>query len=141
MPGFQIRTPIYNNKPVPKDLRDFIKRHRPSTDVDNVRLHGWSPMGWDGKSMTLGHDVFLASPATFRDPHNDPGNIFHEVEHVDQKINPFLYGIDLIRRGYMNIPQEKAAYAHQAGLLRLYKNEQASRPKPDRRPTAKAPPR
>lgn len=127
MPGKQIRTPFYNTKPVPKDLRDLIKRDDPGSDVDNVRLHGWSPMGWKGMSITLGRDVFLTDPATFRKPQNDPGHIFHEIKHVDQKINPVRYGIDLIRRGYSNIPQEKEAYAHEKGLLRLYDDVKRSR--------------
>lgn len=129
MPTKQINLPGYKTKPVPADLQDFIKRQERGSKVDQVRLHGWSPMGWDGKSMTIGRDVFLADPKTFRDPHNDPGNIFHEVKHVDQGINPVLYLRDLIRHGYRNIPQEVEAYAHEKGLLRLYKDEQARRPR------------
>ncbi|OGN08128.1 MAG: hypothetical protein A3J46_06295 [Candidatus Yanofskybacteria bacterium RIFCSPHIGHO2_02_FULL_41_11] len=85
----------------------FIKK--PHALIINVK-HFWWAIGYlkDARAMTIGHVVLLG-------PNLENKDLEHELIHVEQYqrtplVQPLLYYIEFIRRGYINNKYEQEAY-------------------------------
>jgi hypothetical protein len=96
----------------------FSFRKKPHCFVIHATSFWWAVGYMKGaRAATLGHLVLLSNNL-------EKGDLEHELIHVEQYtrmpvIHPFLYYVELIRKGYRNNKYEDEAY-RRAG--NLYKN-------------------
>src|SRR3989338_7201315 len=92
-------------------------RTNPYVFVFNVRKFWWMVGGFKNiRAITIGHVVILG-------PKLEEGDLEHELIHVEQNqkrplVQPVLYFIELLRKGYKNNRYEEEAYRRAGNMFK-----------------------
>ncbi|HEY4486916.1 MAG TPA: hypothetical protein VJB70_04260 [Candidatus Paceibacterota bacterium] len=92
-------------------------RTNPYVFVFNVRKFWWMVGGLKNiRAITIGHVVILG-------PKLEEGDLEHELIHVEQNqkrplVQPVLYFIELLRKGYKNNRYEEEAYRRAGNMFK-----------------------